>query len=125
MPLYSHLVGELNKLGLAYLHLLEPRASGAGQKDVDHQGLPSAAVLFRPLWSGVLITAGNFKGDSAEEMVAAGHADAVAFGRYFISNPDLPQRLRLGAALAPYNRPTFYSPGPEGYVDYPAMTETR
>jgi len=125
MPLYSHLVGELNKLGLAYLHLLEPRASGAGQKDVDHQGLPSAAVLFRPLWSGVLITAGNFKGDSAEEMVAAGHADAVAFGRYFISNPDLPQRLQLGAALAPYNRPTFYSPGPEGYVDYPAMTETR
>ncbi len=125
MPLYSYLVGELNKLGLAYLHLLEPRASGAGQKDVDHQGLPSAAVLFRPLWNGVLITAGNFKGDSAEEMVAAGHADAVAFGRYFISNPDLPQRLRVGAELTPYNRPTFYSPGPEGYVDYPAMTETR
>lgn len=121
MPLYSHLVGELDKFGLAYLHLIEPRASGAGQGEVDHKDVPSAAVLFRPMWHGVLMTAGNFRGDSAEAMVASGNADAIAFGRLFTSNPDLPNRIRRGAELTPYNRATFYTRGPEGYVDFPEM----
>jgi N-ethylmaleimide reductase len=121
MPLYSYLIRELDKLGLAYLHLIEPRASGAGQKEVDHQGVPSAAELFRPLWQGSLITAGNFRGDSAQAMLEAGDADAIAFGRFFISNPDLPERLRQGAELTPYDRATFYGGGPEGYLDYPTM----
>ncbi len=121
MPLYTHVVGELNSRSLAYLHLIEPRASGAGQGEVDHKDVPSAAVLFRPLWKSALITAGNFKADTAEEMVAAGHADAIAFGRYFISNPDLPARLRAGATFAPYNRPTFYGGTEKGYTDYPVM----
>jgi len=121
MPLYSHLIGELGKLGLGYLHLIEPRASGAGQAEVDHQGVPSAAELFRPIWPGPLIAAGNFKGDTAEAAIAAGHADAIAFGRLFIANPDLPERLTRGAPLNPYNRATFYGGGAEGYVDYPAL----
>ena len=121
MPLYSYLVRELDTLGLAYLHLIEPRASGAGQREVDHQGVPSAAELFRPLWRGPLIAAGNFRGDSANAMLAKGDADAIAFGRFFISNPDLPERLRLGAELTPYDRATFYGGGPEGYLDYPTM----
>jgi N-ethylmaleimide reductase len=75
------------------------------------------------MWDGVLIAAGNFNRDSANAMLAKGDADAIAFGRYFISNPDLPERLRIGAALTPYNRPTFYGGGPEGYTDYPAMNE--
>jgi len=119
MPLYSHLIGELDRMGLAYLHLIEPRASGAGQAEVDHQNVPSAARLFRPAWRGTLIAAGNFRGDSAAAMVAAGEADAIAFGRLYISNPDLPSRLREGAALTPYDRATFYSRGPAGYIDYP------
>jgi N-ethylmaleimide reductase len=123
MPLYSHVVGELNKLGLAYLHLIEPRASGAGQREVDHQDVPSAAQLFRPLWNGPLIAAGNFTAASAEAFVAAGHADAVAFGRYFISNPDLPERIRDGAAFTPYNRKTFYGGDATGYTDYPALQQ--
>ena len=118
MPLYSHLIGELDTLGLAYLHLIEPRASGAGQAEVDHQNVPSAARLFRPRWRGVLIAAGNFRGESANAMIAAGDADAIAFGRLFISNPDLPERLRTGAPLTPYQRATFYTRGPEGYLDY-------
>ncbi len=122
MPLYSYVVGELNTLGLAYLHLIEPRASGAGQREVDHQDVPSAAVLFRPLWQGALIAAGNFKADTAEAMVTAGHADAIAFGRYFISNPDLPARIHANAPFTPYNRATFYSSGPNGYSDYAAMS---
>lgn len=123
MPLYGHLIGELDRMGLAYLHLIEPRASGAGQAEVDHQGVPSAAELFRPAWRGVLIAAGNFRGDTAAEAIARGHADAIAFGRLFISNPDLPARLRAGAPLTPYDRPTFYGGGEKGYIDYPTMQQ--
>ncbi len=124
MPLYGYVTGELKKRALAYLHLLEPRASGAGQREVDHKDVPSGAKLFRPLWDGPLITAGNFTAASAEEMVAAGHADAIAFGRYFISNPDLPERIRLGAPFTPYNRATFYGGGAAGYTDYPSLAAT-
>ena len=121
MPLYTYVVRELNKLGLAYLHLIEPRASGAGQREVDHKDVPSAAELFRPLWNGPLIAAGNFTAETAESCVASGHADAIAFGRYFISNPDLPERIRRRAAFTPYNRKTFYGGDATGYTDYPAM----
>ena len=121
MPLYAHLVEKLAPLGLAYLHLIEPRASGAGQAEVDHPNMPSAARLFRPLWPGALITAGNFKPDTAQAFVQEGAADAIAFGRYFISNPDLPERIRQGAALAPYDRSTFYGGGAKGYTDYPPL----
>jgi N-ethylmaleimide reductase len=121
MPLYTHVIGALGRLGLAYLHLIEPRASGAGQAEVDHQGVPSGAETFRPIWPGVLITAGNFTGASAEAMLAAGDADAIAFGRHFIANPDLPARLRLGAKLNAYQRATFYGGEAEGYTTYPAL----
>jgi N-ethylmaleimide reductase len=124
MPLYGHLIGELDPMGLAYLHLIEPRASGAGQGEVDHADVPSAAALFRPAWRGVLIAAGNFRGDTAAQAIEQGHADAIAFGRLFIANPDLPHRLRIGAPLAPYDRATFYGGGEAGYVDYPAFAQT-
>ncbi|QRG06655.1 alkene reductase [Xanthobacter dioxanivorans] len=125
LPLYTYVVGELARLGLAYLHLIEPRASGAGRADVDHKGVPAAAELFRPLWPGVLITAGNFRPETAEACVAAGHADAIAFGRYFISNPDLVERIRRGAPLTPYDRATFYGGGAKGYTDYPKLADDR
>jgi N-ethylmaleimide reductase len=126
MPLYTYAVEALNKLGIAYLHPIEPRSSGAGRADVNWQNVPSAMTLFRPLWKGVLIAAGGFVGDTANAAVADGHADAIAFGRYFISNPDLPCRLQHGFALTPYHRPTFYGGEEKGYTDYPvydAMAE--
>jgi N-ethylmaleimide reductase len=123
MPLYRHAVESLSVFGLAYLHLIEPRSSGAGRADVNWQNVPSAMVLFRPLWTGVLIAAGGFVGDTAESAIAAGHADAIAFGRYFISNPDLPGRLRHGFPLTPYHRPTFYGGEEKGYTDYPVYDE--
>ncbi len=123
MPLYSHVVQQLAPMGLAYLHFIEPRASGAGRAEVDHANMPSAAELFRPLWPGVLITAGNFKSDTAHRMVAGGHADIIAFGRYFISNPDLPERIRRNAEYRPYNRATFYGGEAEGYTDYEALED--
>ena len=123
MPLYTHVVKSLNPLGLAYLHFIEPRSSGAGRAEVNHQNVPSAMVLFRPIWSGVLITAGGFTGETADAAIADGHADAIAFGRIFISNPDLPRRLREGFPLTPYNRATFYGGEETGYTDYPVYGE--
>jgi N-ethylmaleimide reductase len=119
MPLYKYAIEQLNPLGLAYLHFIEPRSSGAGRAEVNWQGVPSAMVLYRPIWKGVLITAGGFTGEAAEAAIAEGHADAIAFGRIFISNPDLPNRLRHGYPLTPYNRKTFYGGDVEGYTDYP------
>jgi N-ethylmaleimide reductase len=72
---------------------------------------------------GVLITAGGFTGEAAEAAIAEGHADAIAFGRIFISNPDLPRRLREGFSLTPYNRATFYGGEAAGYTDYPVYGE--
>ena len=123
MPLYTHVVQALNPLGLAYLHFIEPRSSGAGRAEVNHQNVPSAMVLFRPIWKGVLITAGGFTGDTANAAIADGHADAIAFGRIFISNPDLPRRLQRGFPLTPYDRKTFYGGDVAGYTDYPAHDE--
>ena len=123
MPLYSHAIKSLDPLGLAYLHFVEPRSSGAGRAEVNHQNVPAAMVLFRPIWSGVLISAGGFTGETADAAIAAGHADAIAFGRIFISNPDLPRRLQLGFPLTPYNRATFYGGEESGYTDYPVYGE--
>jgi N-ethylmaleimide reductase len=123
MPLYTHAIRSLNPLGLAYLHFIEPRSSGAGRAEVNHQNVPSAMVLFRPIWKGKLITAGGFTGETAEAAIADGHADAIAFGRIFISNPDLPRRLQRGYPLTPYNRATFYGGEVAGYTDYPVHDE--
>ena len=125
MPLYSHAIKSLDPLGLAYLHFVEPRSSGAGRAEVNHQNVPSAMVLFRPIWNGVLISAGGFTGETAEAAIAAGHADAIAFGRIFISNPDLPRRLRHGYPLTPYNRATFYGGEETGYTDYSTYDELQ
>jgi N-ethylmaleimide reductase len=119
LPLYTHVVKALDPLGLAYLHFIEPRSSGAGRAEVNWQNVPSAMVLFRPLWRGVLISAGGFTGETAEAAIAQGHADAIAFGRIFISNPDLPRRLQHGFPITPYNRATFYGGEAAGYTDYP------
>jgi N-ethylmaleimide reductase len=123
MPLYTHVIQSLDPLGLAYLHFVEPRSSGAGRAEVNHQNVPSAMVLFRSVWSGVLISAGGFTGETADAAIAAGHADAIAFGRIFISNPDLPRRLQRGFPLTPYNRATFYGGEAAGYTDYPVHDE--
>ncbi|WP_456725272.1 MULTISPECIES: alkene reductase [unclassified Bradyrhizobium] len=118
VSLYRHVLRQLSPLGLSYLHFIEPRSSGAGRADVNHQNVPSALELFRSDWSGVLIGAGGFAGASAEAAIASGRADAIAFGRAFIANPDLPKRLKLNIPLNPYNRATFYGGGAAGYTDY-------
>src|ERR1700738_4330701 len=81
MPLYSHVVKSLDLFELAYLHFIEPRSSGAGRAEVNHQNVPSAMVLFRPVWGGGLICGGGFTGERAEAAITAGPAAAIAVGR--------------------------------------------
>jgi N-ethylmaleimide reductase len=116
-------VKALDRLALAYLHFIEPRSSGSGRAEVNWQNVPSAMALFRPLYSGVLITAGGFTGETANAAITEGHADAIAFGRIFISNPDLPHRLQHDYPITPYNRATFYGGEEKGYTDYPVYDE--
>ncbi len=114
--LYSHLLGRLAPLGIAYVHMVEARDTDAGEA-----GAPLAIHDLRRFWPGTLILAGGFIGPSADAAIRAGQGDAVAFGRHFIANPDLPRRLQLGAALNPYNRATFAGGGAVGYTDYPTL----
>jgi len=121
--LYAHAITSLAPLAPAYLHLIEPRIKGAGTSDETDHGAVSAVRLYRPLWPGVLIAAGGFTSESGADIVADGAADAVAFGRAFISNPDLVARIQHGTEWTPWIRPTFYTPGPAGYTDYPHARE--
>ncbi|WIA16671.1 hypothetical protein OEZ86_008141 [Tetradesmus obliquus] len=108
--------------GLAYMHMVEPRLAGGNAEvegPIDHSLEP-----FRQASSLPFLAAGGFKRDDGIAAVKDGKADAVVYGRYFISNPDLPKRLAVGAELAPYDRDSFYSFGEQGYTDYPCMQES-
>jgi N-ethylmaleimide reductase len=115
---FGYAATQLDRLGIAYLHVVEPRIKGT--EEISHGQAPVAAQHLRPKFSRTLIAAGGFAADSAEAIVAAGDADLVAFGRHFISNPDLPERLRRGLPLNRYDRSTFYGGDARGYLDYPA-----
>ncbi|MBY0613133.1 MAG: alkene reductase [Beijerinckiaceae bacterium] len=125
VALFGHVIGELSKRKLAYLHLIEPRSSEAGGGDGSNDNAPDASALFRDKFDGKLISAGGFTRESAEQAVETGTADAVAFGRIFIANPDLPERLRKAAPLNAYDRATFYGGGEAGYTDYPTLEEAK
>ncbi|UAK25286.1 alkene reductase [Sphingomonas nostoxanthinifaciens] len=117
---FGYVANVLNRFGLAYLHLIEPRIRGI--EDVDPGTPVLAAEQLRKVFNGPIVAAGGFTAESAERILSAGHADLVAFGRHFVSNPDLPERLRLGSPLNPYDRSTFYGGDRRGYGDYPAAS---
>lgn len=98
--LYAHVLARLAHEGIAYLHLMEPRAAGGMEGPWPE---PAQALRWRALYRGRLLLSGDFGPDEAAQAVAAGHADAIAFGRAFIANPDLPERLARGIALAPFD----------------------
>jgi N-ethylmaleimide reductase len=116
--LFAHVADELNALGIAYLHLIEPRIAGNVEDDARDQR-PVAAQALRAHFHGPIIAAGGFDGASAEAIIASGDADLVAFGRHFIANPDLPERLRGQLPLNRYDRATFFGGTDAGYTDYP------
>jgi N-ethylmaleimide reductase len=118
---FSYVIAGLSKRGLAYLHLIEPRASSVGFADDASIDSADNASLFRHLFDGPMITAGGYTTEMGVEAVKSGRADAVAFGRMFIANPDLPERILTGAALNTFDRSTSYGGGARGYTDYPLL----
>ncbi len=117
--LFDHVAHRLDQHELAYLHVVEPRVIGS--MDVEGMEQPIATTRIRKIFRAPIISAGGFDGAKADAVIGSGDADLVAFGRSFIANPDLPERLRAGAALNPYHRDTFYGGDEKGYVDYPFM----
>ncbi len=117
IALFDYVARQLNHFGLAYLHIIEPRIKG-NVLITEGQGHIATARL-RKIFTGGIIAAGGFEPDTAEAAVEEGDADLVAFGRYFLANPDLPKRIRLGLPLNAYDRATFYTFDARGYTDYP------
>jgi len=121
VPHFTYVIKQLSSRGLAYLHMIEPRASSAGFGDDASVDSANNASLFRHAFDGPMITAGGYSAEMAIEVLEAKLADAVAFGRKFIANPDLPERLRVGAPLNVFDRSTAYGGGAKGYTDYPVL----
>jgi 2,4-dienoyl-CoA reductase-like NADH-dependent reductase (Old Yellow Enzyme family) len=108
--IFTYLATELGKRGLAFLMARE------------YYGTDRLGPALKQAFGGVYIANEKYTQAQAEQVLEAGEADAVAFGKLFIANPDLPARFARGAELNEPNPETFYTHGPEGYVDYPAMT---
>jgi len=113
--LVTWLAKRLNDYGLAFVHLMRSDFFGEQQADV--------ITPVREHFKGKLILNMSYTGEEAEQAIASGLADAVAFGVPFIANPDLPERLKLGAELNEADPSTFYTQGAEGYIDYPYLEE--
>jgi N-ethylmaleimide reductase len=114
---YTYLAEQLNKTGLMYIHLVDHSAQGAPEVP------DNIKETFRKLFSRTLILSGGYDAWRAESDLAAGKCDLIAVGRPFLSNPDLVARWKSGATENELNMDTFYTPGPEGYTDYPVMQE--
>lgn len=128
-PTFAYLVQQIKHLhpSFAYIHVVEPRIFGGNDGDEVYPG--ASNDFLREIWSPKrFITAGGY-GSKLEVAFSAAEkheGELVAFGRYFLSTPDLPVRLRMNLPLNPYNRDSFYLSGDEsglGYTDYPFATE--
>jgi N-ethylmaleimide reductase len=125
IALFTAAAKRLSDYSLAYLHIVEPRIRGRALLEGDslESGL-LAAEMIRPSYRGNLVANGGFSPESAADLTNKGNADAVSFGKLFISNPDLPRRIRDGIALSDFDRATFYTFDEIGYTDYPPATDS-
>lgn len=115
--LFLYVAETLNKYQLAYLHLVEPRVTGDGEKSDYKGGLVAKDI--RNKFKSPIISAGGYDRESGNKAIAEGAADLIAYGRFAIANPDLPERFAQKAELNPYDRATFYGGTEKGYIDYP------
>jgi N-ethylmaleimide reductase len=115
IPTFEYIIKKLNNYNLAYVHLSEPFT------DVSKisYAVSEIAKHFRPLYNGTLMINSAFDEETGNKVIEEGHADLVAFGKPYISNPDLVERFKNNLDLAEWNQETFYSGGAEGYTDYP------
>ena len=109
---FAPFIKAADSLGLAYIHVI----------DMTLEELDTLAMI-RQNWSGLIVTNNNLKADSAEQLLDQGRADAVSFGRAFVANPDLVERIEAGADLANPDYAKLYVGEEQGYIDYPTMTE--
>lgn len=114
---YGYIVNKLNDYNLAYLHLSEMMTP----EDRINQYDASIVPFYRKIYNGALISCGGHTLESANRMLENNEADLIAFGKPFISNPDLVERLRNNAELTPWDKDTFYHGGAKGYIDYPML----
>ncbi len=113
---FRYVLEQLNPLGLAYVHLLEPSES-----DLRHGGVAVPTIYFRPFFQGNLMVNWDYDQEKGNAAIANGDADFVSYGKLFIANPDLPERFQANASLNEPDPSTFYGGGEEGYIDYPAL----
>jgi N-ethylmaleimide reductase len=120
---FGFFVEQLNRYPLAYLHVIEPRVKGV--ETIDENRPPVASSFLRKIYKGSIIAAGGFDRAGAKAILEKGDADLVAFGRFFTSNPDLPERLRRNLPLAPYRREAFWGGTEYLYNDFPAFSDVQ
>jgi N-ethylmaleimide reductase len=120
---FGYVVRKLNDYRLAYLHVINPAAAALEQGTEPEPQALRILELIRETWRGTLILAGGFDRDSAEAWLEQGKADLIAFGRKFLANPDLPERLRRRTALNRDDSTTYYGGGVRGYTDYPTLAQ--
>jgi len=121
VALFTAAAAMLQNIGIAFLELREIKPYGNfGQTDV-----PRISPEIRKIFKGPLVLNQEYNKELADADLASGLADAISFGRPYISNPDLLERLRIGAALTPDNFKTWYSPAAEGYTDYPFLAQAN
>ncbi len=121
IALFNAVIQKLNGYHLSYVHMIEPRSTSAGGNDKVNAGAPITSEIFRAAYQGKFISAGGYDQAMGEAVLEAGLADAVAYGRLYISNPDLAERFQQGAALNAYDRASFYGGAEVGYTDYPTL----
>ena len=119
IPTFDYIVKKLNDYDLAYLHLSEPFTDVSEVPFAE----PNIAKHYRPLYNGTLMINGGFDQEKGNKVIEEGNADLVAFGKLFISNPDLVERFEQDVPVSKWDEDTFYSGGPEGYIDYEVKTE--
>lgn len=114
-PLFDYIMDQLNTLKLVYIHVIE--GATGGPRDI----VPFDYASLRKRFSGAYVANNGYDFELATKVLAAGAADLIAFGKPFISNPDLVERLKRGAPLNEWDKATFYGGGAKGYTDYPTL----
>lgn len=115
---FSYIAQELGKLNLVYIHLVDHSSMGAPTVE------KSIKTKIKAAFGGPIILSGGYDAERAESDLQEGNAELIAYGKNFISNPDLAYRLEHGLALTPFDPSTFYVPGEKGYTDYPFAQES-
>jgi N-ethylmaleimide reductase len=122
---FGHIAAELDRRNLAYLHVVEPSTMGTETDTAENPRWDAIVRLMRRLYSGTLMLAGGYDQAGAERALADGRGDIIAFGKLFLSNPDLPERFARGAELNDADRTTFFGGAARGYTDYPTLAPER